>query len=118
MKLNVGKVISTCKFFVSGSVFEDLKGKQVHPPERCCPSIQNCLTAHGFTFQGRHFCSDHSTHTSFRLDISPREKSLDAKSDSDSLKGLSKSQMSQCEESFPKKTSEEVKPQKEIKGCY
>lgn len=50
VKLIVGQVISTCKLFVSGSVLEDLKGKQVHPPERCCPSIQSCLTVLGFTF--------------------------------------------------------------------
>lgn len=120
MKLTVGKVTSTCKLFVSGSVLEDLKGKQVHRPERCCPSIQSCLGVDGFTLQGRYLCSDLSTHTSFRFDISLRDKSVDVtlKSDCELFRVLSKSRMSPCEEPFTKETFEEVKPQKEIRGHY
>lgn len=40
------------------------------------------------------------------------------KSDSESLNVLNKSQTNPCEESFTKSSSEEVKPQKEIKGHY
>lgn len=66
------------------------------------------------------FCYDLDTHASFRFDISPWENSVDLmlKSDSESLSALNKSQTNPCKESFTKSSSEEVEPQKEIKGYY
>lgn len=114
IKFIAGKVIPTCKLFVSGSALEDLKRKQVHPPERCCPSTRTCLTVHDITFQGRSFSSDLFTCTSFRFDISQREKSVGVMLKSDSEPFLSKLQMNPCDESFTK----EQNTQKDVKGLY
>lgn len=77
-----------------------------------CKAVSRCIASHLFWSL--------RSHISFRFDISPKENSLDVtlKSDSDSLRFLSKSQMNPWEESFTKRTSEEVKPQEDIKGHY
>lgn len=72
-------------------------------------------------------CRDYYIYACFRFDATQREMSVDMieKSDSDTLSiwnqddycwPLGKSQISPCQESFIKWTSEEMKPQREIKG--
>lgn len=89
-------------------------------------TLSHCLSVHGFTLWWHAFVVI-SMFACFRFDATEGEMNVDKiqKSDSDSLSiwnqddycwPLGKSQISPCRESFTKWTSEEMKPQRGIKG--
>lgn len=114
----LGKVTSSSKLFVRGSVLEDLgDGAQVNSPERFC-----CFTSLSAAFGS--CCFVYFTFIRFRFDISPSED-VEVISSSNSLKDLDEdeyiclvkgSQFNSCQESFLKWTPEQINPDDKNKG--